>query len=287
MRIDITVRMFGVGPRPATAPAGPTVDVAIVNWNTAEAAAEAAEAYLASRDVAVAVTVIDNDSEPAERQRLKELVPAGARLLLSDANLGFGTGANRALAGGEGRVVCVSNADVIPRSEALAALAAACLDHPERGMVGPAFDDASAYHAELPSAPALAVRPFIGGFRHRFVDSPPAGKTIEVGQPAGACFLVRRAVWEELGGFDEDFFLWYEDVDLARRLRDAGYRNFVCGDALVGHAEGLATGALSPRRHQAARLAGLRLYLRKHHPWTAKLAAPLLALARRLRAGGD
>ncbi|MEZ5076277.1 MAG: glycosyltransferase [Solirubrobacterales bacterium] len=279
--------MPGPGASPGTAPAGPAVDVAIVNWNTAEAAADAAAAYLASRGVAVAVTVIDNDSKAAERQRLQELLPAGARLLLSDENLGFGTGANRALAGGKGDLVCVSNADVIPRPKALAALAAACLGDPGRGMVGPAFDDASAYHAELPSAPALALRPFIGGFRHRFVDSPGPGETIEVGQPAGACFVVRRAVWEQLGGFDEDFFLWYEDVDLARRLRDAGYRNFVCGDALVDHTEGLATGTLSPRRHQAARLEGLRLYLRKHHPVTAKLTAPLLALATRLRAGGD
>jgi N-acetylglucosaminyl-diphospho-decaprenol L-rhamnosyltransferase len=267
-------------------PAGAAVDVAIVNWNTPEAAAEAARGYLASTGIAVAVTVIDNASEPAARERLIELMPKGARLDLSEENLGFGAGANRALAGGGGGFVCVSNADVVPEPTALAQMAAVCAQ-PQAGMVGPAFGEQSAYHAELPSAPALALRPLVGGFRHRHVASPPPGKTIEVGQPAGACFLVRRQAWERLGGFDEDFFLWYEDVDLARRLREAGLRNYVTGDALVHHNEGLATRSLSPSRHQQARLDGLALYLRKHHPLTAKLTAPLLALARRLRVRGD
>lgn len=274
----------GAGPSPV--PEGTVVDVAVVNWNTPEAAAEAARGYLASTGIGVAVTVIDNASEPAARERLAELMPAGARLLQSEENLGFGAGANRALAGGEGAMVCVSNADVVPEPPALARLAEVCR-RPECGMVGPAFAEQSAYHAELPSAGALALRPLVGGFRHRHVASPPPGETIEVGQPAGACFLVRREVWERLGGFDEDFFLWYEDVDLAKRLRDAGLRNFITGNAVVHHNEGLATRTLSPGRHQKARLEGLRLYLRKHHPVTARLAAPLLALATRLRARDD
>lgn len=261
----------------------PAIDVAIVNWNTPEAAGESATAFLASTGASVGVTVIDNGSEPGARARLEALMPAGARLIASDTNLGFGAGANLALRDGSAEFVCVSNADVIPEPGAAAALASFCADHPECGMVGPAFAGESAYHARLPSAAALVLRPLIGGFRHRVVPSPQRGRSIEVEQPAGACFLVRRQAWEELGGFDEDFFLWYEDVDLARRLRAAGLRNFVCGDAVVHHREGLATGRLSEADHQAARLAGLRLYLEKHHPRARAISAPTLALAYRLR----
>jgi N-acetylglucosaminyl-diphospho-decaprenol L-rhamnosyltransferase len=267
--------------------ASPEVDVAIVNWNTAEAAGDAAAAYLASTGASVHVTVIDNDSEASQREALEQLAPQGARLVLSDANLGFGAGANRALRDGRAEFVCVSNADVIPEPGAMAALASFCREHPDCGMVGPAFDADSAYHAELPTAGALALRPLIGGFGHKPVQSPEPGKSIEVGQPAGACFLVRREVWERLGGFDEDYFLWYEDVDLARRLKGAGFRNFVCGDAVVRHNEGLATRTLSEAEHQAKRLRGLRLYLEKHHPKTGSAASPLFALARRLRTRGD
>lgn len=271
--------------RAQAAPKRATVDVAVVNWNTPEAAARAASAYLGSTGIGVTVSVIDNASSPGSRARLAELVPAGVRLLLSEENLGFGAGANRALAGGGGEFVCVSNADVVPRPDALARLAAFCA-RPECGMVGPAFDADSAYHAELPAAAALLLRPLVGGFGHRHVESPPPGSSLEVGQPAGACFAVRREVWERVGGFDEDFFLWYEDVDLARRLRDIGLRNYVTGDATVEHVEGLATGDLDPGRGQALRLQGLRLYTRKHHPLAARLSAPVDALARRLRARG-
>jgi GT2 family glycosyltransferase len=274
---------LGAGPDPS--PERASVDVGIINWNTPEAAVASAHGYLASIGVTVTVTVIDNASEPDARERLVTSMPAAAQLQLSEENLGFGVAANRVLAMGSSEFVCISNADVVPEPSALERMAAIC-NRPECGMVGPAFADRSVYHAELPSAPALAMRPLIGGFRHRAVASPGPGETIEVGQPAGACFLVRRAIWERVGGFDEDFFLWYEDVDLARRLHDAGLRNYISGDAVVHHEEGLATRTLPAARHQAARLKGLRLYLRKHHPLTARLATPVFAVATILRVRG-
>lgn len=266
----------------------PSVDIAIVNWNTAEEAAEAAKGYLASSGALVHVTVIDNNSTKDQQKTLAELLPAEVETIFSDSNLGFGAGANLALRDGKSEFVCVSNADVLPARDAIGALASFCREHPECGMVGPTFTENSEYHAELPSATALAVRPLIGSFRHKTVLSPLESEAVEVGQPAGACFLVRREVWEWIGGFDEDFFLWYEDVDLAKRLRQIGLRNFVWGGASVRHAEGLATTTMSSRDHQAARLEGLRIYTSKHHPRIARLAMPVTALAMRLRGrGGD
>lgn len=263
-----------------------TVDVAIVNWNTAETACDAAVAFRDSVGATVAVTIVDNLSEPEDRRRLEERLPDGVELILNDANLGFGVAANIGLRGGEGEFICVSNADVLPEPDAIAVMARFCAEHPECGMVGPAFAADSAYHARLPSPGALALRPLIGGFRHRVVPSPGDGGSIEVEQPAGACFLVRRSVWEQVGGFDEGYFLWYEDVDLARRLLDRGLRNFVTGAALVHHMEGLATRSMSPADHQRARLDGLDRYLRRHHPRARVIAAPMLAVSRRLRARG-
>lgn len=271
----------------SASPAKPlTVDVAVVNWNTAEAAGESSRAFLGSAGAELNVTVIDNASEPEERAALERLRPDGAELILSDINLGFGAAANRALLGGISDFVCVSNADVVPEPDAIAILAGFCAENRECGMVGPAFAEQSAYHARLPKPAALTLRPLIGGLGHHPVPSPAPGETIEVEQPAGACFLVRREVWDRLGGFDEGYFLWYEDVDLARRLRDAGLRNFVCGSARVHHNGGLSTRTLSRSDHQTARLNGLDRYLTKFHPRARRLAAPLLALAHRVRASG-
>ncbi|HXR31172.1 MAG TPA: glycosyltransferase [Solirubrobacterales bacterium] len=262
------------------------IDVAIVNWNTAEAALAAARAYRDSEGVEARVTIVDNASRPEQRAQLHEECPEGIRLELSEENLGYGTAANRALRGGSGELVCVSNADVLPEPGALAALAGAA-GEPAAGMVGPVFgSDTDRYHADLPGAAAMLARIFVGSFGERPQPSPAAGEVAEVGQPSGACFVVRRELWERLGGFDEGFFLWYEDVDLAQRMRDAGQRNLIAGSARVGHSGAEAFAQIDPQRQQAVRLRSVERYIRLHHRRVAPIAAPLLRLSRRLRAGG-
>jgi len=132
----------------------------------------------------------------------------------------------------------------------------------------------------------MLVRIFAGSFGERPQPSPAPGAVAEVEQPSGACFVVRRETWERFGGFDEGFFLWYEDVDLAKRLHDAGYRNLVAGSARVGHAGAEAFVQIDRRQQQAIRLRSVERYIRLHHRWAAPMAAPLLRLSRRLRAGG-
>lgn len=256
------------------------VDVVIVNWNTSEAALAAARAYLSSEGVEARVTIVDNRSAEEQRQILEEGLPAGVRLNLAEANFGYGAAANRALAEGGAEIVCVSNADAIPESGALAELARAAGREPGAGMVGPTFgNEADRYHAELPGGLALLGQVFAGSFMRRAVPSPPAGKIREVGQPSGACFAMRRDTWERIGGFDEGFFLWFEDVDLAKRLADAGFRNLVVGSARVTHATAGSFRQLDRRTAQQIRRRALRRYIGKHHPRLAPLAAPLLRIA--------
>ncbi|HSK50269.1 MAG TPA: glycosyltransferase [Solirubrobacterales bacterium] len=277
------------------------VDVAIVNWNTTAAAVEAARAYVASEGVEARVTIVDNDSAPEQRELLGEgsrgsLVTDSAtkeprdsvRLELLDENAGYGRAANLALDGGEAELICVSNADVVPQPGALAALAAVAAAEPRAGMVGPAFGvDPDPYHSALPTGMQMLGRIVAGSFDRPGIPEPAPGEVVEVGQPSGACFLMRRAVWEQLGGFDEGFFLWYEDVDLAKRLEDAGYRNLVSGSARVSHAGAGSFAQVDRRRQQAIRLDSVRRYIGKHHPGpVAALSRPLLAAARRLRADG-
>ena len=260
--------------------------MAIVNWNTADAALAAARAYLASAGVEARVTIVDNDSRPEQQELLRAGCPRDVRLDLREENVGYGTAANLALRDGDGELVCISNADVLPDPDALAALAEVA-GQPRAGMVGPVFGgDTDRYHAALPGAATMLVRIFAGSFGERPQPSPAPGEVTEVGQPSGACFVVRRELWERLGGFDEGFFLWYEDVDLAQRMRDDGHRNLVAGDARVGHIGAEAFAQVDSRRQQAIRLRSVERYIRLHHRRMAPIAAPLLRLSRRLRAGG-
>src|SRR6188768_26886 len=257
----------------------PAIDVAIVNWNTAEAALAAARAYLVSEAVDVRVTIVDNDSRPEQGELLRAGCPEGVRLDLSGENLGYGRAANRALRGGGGELICVSNADVVAEPGALAALAAVAAE-PRAGMVGPVFGGGTdRYHAALPGTTTMLARIFAGSFGERPQPSPAPGGVVEVGQPSGACFIVRRETWEAMGGFDEGFFLWYEDVDLARRLHDAGYRNLIAGSARVGHAGAEAFVQIDRQAQQAIRLRSVERYIRLHHPGAMPIAAPLLRLS--------
>ncbi len=256
------------------------IDVAIVNWNTADAALEAARAFLASTGVEPAVTIVDNDSAAEDRRALREGLPDGVALDLADSNLGYGRAANRALAGGSGEMVCVSNADIRAEPSALAELVAVARADPQAGMVGPALEgDDDVYHAELPGRVALLGQIFAGSFLRRPVPSPPPGVVREAGQPSGACFLMRRATWEQVGGFDDGFFLWYEDIDLAKRLDEDGFRNLLVGSARVGHAAARSFNQLDRPTMQSIRKPSLRRYIEKHHRRLAPVAAPLFRIS--------
>lgn len=262
------------------------IDVAIINWNTAPAAIGAAQSFAASTGIEARVTIVDNHSA-AEQRQLLESAADGApfKLLLGERNLGFGAAANLALRDGEAPFVCVSNSDVVPAPGALAALAAVAAETPDAGMVGPVFAGGTQhYHASLPSRPALLARSFVGSAGARPAPSPAPGQVVPIGQVSGACFAMRREVWEEVGGFDEGYFLWYEDVDLARRLADRGRHNLIVGSARVEHRGAASFAQINPRTAQAIRLASLRRYVENHYPRLLPAARPLLWTAGILRA---
>lgn len=261
------------------------IDVVIVNWNTAEAAIKAAEAYLRSDSVEARVTVADNASQPEQRRLLREGCPEGVRLVLHEENLGYGRAANLALQDGTAELVCVSNADVLPEPGALATLAAVAQEEARVGMVGPAFGGKTdRYHSRLPTGVTMLGRIFAGTFSRGPVPPPAPGEVKAVGQPSGACFVMQRERWELMHGFDDGFFLWYEDVDLAKRLHDQGYRNLVTGSARVGHAGASSFVQIDRPLLRAMRLVSVERYIDKHHRRLSTFTPLLFGLSKRLRA---
>ena len=268
---------------PGTTPT--PIDVVIVNWNTAEAAIEATKAYLRSDSVEARVTVADNASAPEQRRLLEEGSPEGVRLVLHEENLGYGRAANLALADGSAELVCVSNADVLPEPDALTTLAAVAEEEARAGMVGPAFGGKTdRYHSRLPTGVTMAGRIFAGTFSRGPVPPPTPGEVKAVGQPSGACFVMRRETWELMEGFDDGFFLWYEDVDLAKRLHDQDYRNLVVGSARVGHVGASSFVQIDRPLLRAMRLVSVERYIHKHHRKLSAVAPLLFGISKHLRA---
>lgn len=265
-----------------------SIDIAIVNWNTAEAAILAAESFVASRGVEVRVKIVDNFSRYSQRQMLhSKMTDTNIEVQLSDRNLGYGGAANLALRDGQAPFVCISNADVAPHPDAMAALMAGALEHRNAGMVGPVFDGGTQhYHSCLPGRFSLLGRTFIGSVGRRSPRPPAPGEILWIEQVSGACFLMSRETWEEVGGFDDGYFLWYDDVDLAKRLVDRGHRNLVLGSARVRHTGAASFTQIGRDTAQAIRLASLDRYIDKHNPELLPLARPLVHAAQTIRARG-
>jgi N-acetylglucosaminyl-diphospho-decaprenol L-rhamnosyltransferase len=241
--------------------------VAIVNWNTSGSAADAATAYLASTGVRASVTIVDNGSGADQRDELRRRAPAAARIVWAGRNQGYGRAANSVLDHAGADLVCASNADVRPAPDMLDQLARVVLADDRVGVGAPCFDDGlRPYHARLPRAMTLPIRTVLGGWGHRPVDYPEPGRVAEVEQPGGACLLARASTWRALGGFDPGFFLWFEDVDLARRILAGGRRNVVVGDARAAHRGGDAFVQMDRRLRHAIRLRSIKRYVAKHHP---------------------
>ena len=264
------------------------VDVVIVNWNTAQKAVESANGYATSQGVETRVTIVDNDSVESQARILEAARADGIEVIEAGSNLGFGAAANLGVNRGEAEYVLISNADVMPRPDTVAAMVNAAAVTRDVGLVGPVFGEGGdIYHDDLPSPFILLVRTFVGGYGRKAFDLPGPGRTAPVEQPSGACFLMERATWQAAGGFDDGYFLWYEDVDLARRLHDDGHNSLIVGDARVNHVGGESFGKVSARTQQSIRLDSLGRYLKLHHRFTHLLARPLLWLSGKLRGDGS
>jgi GT2 family glycosyltransferase len=171
---------------------------------------------------ATVIVVVDDGSDPGHQERLKEL--EDVELVLATENRGYAASVNRGLArAGHGHDVVVLNNDVIPRGGWLEALQhAAYREH--AGVVGPMlmYPDgriqAAGVHRNL-----RAPEWFDHRYRFKRPDHGPANVPDTALAMTGACIYLRRALVDEIGSFDEDFPMAYEDVDYCLRAWEAGW----------------------------------------------------------------
>jgi GT2 family glycosyltransferase len=247
------------------------------------------------------VVVVDNASpdrsaETVEAALRIHIRPADRRLFIrSDLNLGFGRACNQAAARFPEHDVLLLNPDAVLQPDSVATLCETLGADPTRGAAGPRierFDGAPepGCRRSLPR-PGVAVGRLLGldrlapsrfGSYNRLGQDPMVPADIEAG--SGCCALIRRAAWEQVGGFDPDFFMYGEDLDLFLRLGRAGWTTRYVPSALALHRKGASTDHARDRMlfefHRA-----MWLYYRKHHLRSpAALLAPLVVagLAARL-----
>lgn len=220
----------------------PDVTIAIVNWNTRQRLEQCLAALpRAAGGVSVETIVVDNGSSDGSQAMVADRFP-NVRLIQNRENLGYGKAANIGVKAGGGRYALVLNSDCEPAAGALATL----VERLERDqtvagvfckLVNPDGSLQPSVHDRFPSPwgmlgevvglPSLRHAVYRRPWLHRWLIRATLrrherDRDIEWG--GGACMLLRRSAFDAVGGFDERFFMYYEDTDLCRRLREAGYR---------------------------------------------------------------
>lgn len=300
----------------ADSPTRPDVSVAILSWNareylrrclasiftpeegTVREAWERAGLPLAeggTAPTAFEVLVVDQDSLDGSAEMVEEQFPA-AKLLRQRPNIGFAGGNNLAFRHSTGRYFVLLNSDTVIRPGWLTELVAYADSHPRVGLLGPKLlnpDGTLQYSCRR--FPSLGA----GLFRHTPLEwlAPRNSYTQdylmkewdhasprEVDWLSGACLMARREMIEEIGGLDEGYFMYFEDVDWAARAHESGWGVHYLPGPVVLHEIGRSSDRRPKRmivmHHESAyRYFCAHSRLGKSHPGRVLLAAGLAARA--------
>lgn len=231
---------------------GAEVSIVVVNFNSGAYLVRCLASIERHTDgLRVEVVVVDNASPIDQTAELEAAERAGARVVRQEHNGGYAGGCNRGLAESSGRIVLFLNADVLACEGTIARLSSFLDEHPEAGLVEPRtfLDDDRAFLIPefFPLSPKELSLAALGRISGRTADrlslrrvrrtlgSWRARAPREQGYLTGAFLAGRREVLEELGGFDEDFPLYYEDWDLFQRVRKSGRKLFLLPEAEAIH----------------------------------------------------
>jgi GT2 family glycosyltransferase len=245
--------------------------VVIVNYDSWPYTLRCVESLLATGYGELEITVVDNDRKPVPD------LPSGVRLIRNKENVGFARAHNRGVRASGGDCVVFANPDTLVERDYFERLAAFLAEHPKAGIAGPRIlDDTGAvqlsarkevgFVSGLMGRTSLLTRlfPKSAAVRRLFPAADAPDGPAAVDWVSGACMAVRRSVVEEIGSFDERFFMYFEDTDLCRRAREAGWLVYYLPGIEVVHHTGKSSRSrplATWRLHRSA-----FLYHRKHGP---------------------
>ena len=241
----------------------PDLSILIVNWNSASFLRKClASIYTNTKAVEFEVIVIDNASYDGCGEMLRAEFPT-ARFIQNEENLGFARANNVAFQHSRGRHVLFLNPDTEVVGAAIEKILRFIDCTPDAGIVGCKLlnSDLTLQTSCIQAFPTILnqvldaevlrrmfPRSRLWGMRALFDDS---SEIAEVEAVSGACLLIRRAVFDSAGGFNTNYFMYSEDVDLCYQSRRAGWKNYFLGDAVVIHHGGGSTAA-NAANHSAA-----------------------------------
>ena len=230
------------------------LSIIIVNWNTCEITLQALRSvYQETQGFDFEVILIDNNSADKSVEKIRAEFPQ-VQLVVNTDNLGFGRANNQGLKIAKGEYIFLLNSDTIVLNGAIQTLVKYLDEHPAVAVLGPKLlnADKTFQHScrrRLPN-PLNSFFHLFGLARlfpkskmatnyKRYADDSNVTEPAEI--LSGAAMFFRRQVYETVGGFDERFFMYGEDVDLCKRILDAAYKIMFVHTAEIIHLGGASS----------------------------------------------
>ncbi len=249
----------------------PDLSIVIVSWNVRDLLTDCLEAIRSgpvtftigsSRSqgkLAIEVIVVDSASNDGTSSVLSTRFP-WVKLIQHNENIGFSKGNNIGIAASEAAYVLLLNPDTKVLNDALPKMVGYMIEHPQVGMLGPQLlnEDLSVQSSRR-RFPTLCTALFESTWlqpyappkvlKNYYMFDIPDDATARVDWVTGAAMLVRRQVIDEVGGFDESFFMYSEELDWQRRIKAAGWEIVYYPEAKIMHYGGKSSDQIAAQRH--------------------------------------
>lgn len=226
------------------------------------------------QEVSFELVVVDNDKNEKLKEAVLKTFP-GVKYIASGGNIGYGRAVNLGVKHALGEYLFVINPDTLVRPGCITSLYKVVKSSNEIGMVGPVQLTKEGKQFSLLGSNILT--PLMGMFVLSFLNKllpdnliaknywlkkeKPSG-LVEVPTIPGTAFMIKHSLFRQLGGFDSQFFLYFDENDLCKRLVDEGYRNYIVSDAKIVHYWSIDTDLNEKTRRIFAR--SRFLYFKKH-----------------------
>jgi hypothetical protein len=259
----------------------PDVSIVVVTYECRDVVRDCLDAIYDQRgQLELEVIVLDNGSGDGTAGLVAAAFPQ-VKLIALEENVGFGRGVNLAAEHAQGEYLLLLNPDAVLHPGALDALVGFARAHPEHGIYGGRafWPDGTVQPGSCwgrPTAWSLAcfgtllttAFPRSRIFNPEMLGSWQRDSVREVDVVTGCLLLVERSLWTELGGFDEAFFMYGEDVDLSLRARRRGFHPVITPDAAITHAVGVSSATRSDKFVLVFQ--SKVTLVRKHWPWWSR-----------------
>jgi GT2 family glycosyltransferase len=226
------------------------LSIIIVSFNTKDLLKRCLESLPLSSEI----IIVDNGSIDGAVEMLKKIKEPKIKIIENKENLGFAKAVNQGLKKAKGEYLLLLNSDVFAKKEAFNKLVAFAKDQPQAGVIGGRLlnpdgsPQGSCFY--LPTVLRIMREFWFNGHSTLNKYIPLSDKPVEVEAVIGAVFLIPRKVLNKVGFLDERYFMYFEDLDYCRRVREAGFKVYYLPEAEFIHEHGASGKNIPGQTHR-------------------------------------